>query len=348
MLKMVPKKVSFNKSVIDDLMKSMLQELITISTGYSFPEKSFSMIVAQIVEEELSKEHPVQAYRDINRRLKYLGSSDYSPKELDATASLALLIFHGVEMGLCGNRVATLRSLLYSFRDDRNELAAHSTGNETEYEVFEWGVITLGHMSRFLEEVYSSDLFDEASRDGYRRMYKNRIKQAKGALALDYKAFLQEAHEDWELDALLRNVLDGDSPNLGYHEVANDFMRRDSPKHDFSKYIAWTKKAAEAGVDSAQNVLADWYYAGFSSAGIEKDWEKALELYEAIEERDPFVAARIASLYVNDVSTEHTRDEGMRLLDEYREKWNVETIEHDDGAIELILHSKKLTVKGCM
>lgn len=328
-----PKKVSLNKSDIDDLMKMMLQDFIDISVRYSFSEESLGRVIAPILSNELSKQHPVQVYIDMDRKLKYLGLSEYLPKELDVTAATALLLYHGEEIGFPSGRMPALKSLLHSFREDRNELPAHSTGNETEYEVFEWGVITLGHMSRFLQKVYSSELFDEASRSEYRRKYRNKIKQTKCTLELDYRAYLQEINESQELDILLRKVLDSSNP-MGFHEVGNEFLRSSSSRYDLSKYIAWVKKSAKAGIDSAQEMLAGWYYEGSMLAGIEKDWSRALELYETMGEVSPPTAIRIASLYVNGVSPEHTRDEGLQLIEKYKEKWEVGVMERDDGATE--------------
>ena len=333
MIKPVPKEISLNKSAIDDLMKRVLQDFIGMAIRWSFPEKSWRDIVSPVVRAELGAPNPKQVYRNINRDLRLMDISEYTEKNLDVTAAVELLLYHSEDLGLPRKELASIRHLWYSFRDSRNAMPGHSHGNETAYEIFEWGVIALGHMGKFIEKVYNSELFDEKTRDGYKRTYRNRIRQAKSVLELDYKAHLQQENTRRELEDLLRKVLDCDDP-LAFDAVEIEYISRTSLRYDPEKYFDWVKLAASAGVDSAQQLLGDWYYEGNTLAGVEKDWSKALELYEAVDSLNPSVAIRLASLYANGISSVHSAKEGVRLISEYKQKWNIRSATCEDGSTE--------------
>lgn len=334
MVEIAPKPISYNKTMIDDLMKNVLQDYISMAVDRFLPDKSWPEIIDQILDDELSKPHPNQSYKDMKRNMDFVGRGEYTPKSLDVTAATCLLIFHGKELGLPPNgKTASIKSYVYSLRDDRNEMPAHSNANESEYEIFEWGVVTLGHMSRFLREVYECDEFEDKTRERFKRDYRNRIKQAKASLEVDYRSHLLKENDAKELDGLLRKVLDSKDP-MAFWEIEKDFRDPRSPRRDLEKYVAWVRKAADAGIDSAQELLGNMYYIGYAPANIDKDWPEALKWYELIDNREPRVEVAIASLYANGASKDHSVEEGLALIESYRDRWGVRTIKHADGVLE--------------
>ena len=334
MVEIAPKPISYNKTMIDDLMKSMLQDYISMVVDRFSPEKSWPEIIDQILDDELSKPHPNQSYKDMKRNMDFVGRGEYTSKSLDVTAATCLLIFHGKELGLPLNgKTASIKSYVYSLRDDRNEMSAHSNANESEYEIFEWGVVTLGHMSRFLREVYECDVFGDEARERFRRDYRNRIKQAKASLEVDYRTHLLKEKDAQEFDELLRKVLSSKNP-MAFWDIANEFSDSRSPRKDPEKYVAWVRKAADAGIDSAQELLGNMYYIGYAPADIDKDWTEALKWYELIDSRSPRLEVRIASLYANGASKDHSVEEGLALIESYRDRWGIQTIKHADGVLE--------------
>lgn len=334
MIEIAPKPISYNKTMIDDLMKNMLQDYIAMVVDRLSPDKSWPEIIDQILDDELSKPYLNQTYKDMKRNMDFVGKDEYTSKLLDVTAATSLLIFHGKELGLPSNgKTASIKSYVYSLRDDRNEMPAHSNANESEYEIFEWGVVTLGHMSRFLREVYECDEFEDKARERFKHDYRNRIKQAKASLEVDYRSHLLKEKDAQEFDELLRKVLDSKDP-MAFWEIANDFSDPRSPRRDLEKYAAWVRKAADAGIDSAQELLGDMYYIGYAPANIGKDWQEALKWYELIDNRSPKVEVDIASLYANGASEDHSVEEGLALIESYRNRWGVQTIESADGVLE--------------
>ena len=310
MMEIAPKPISYNKTMIDDLMKNMLQDYISMVADQFSPDKSWPEIISPILDDELSKPRPNQTYKDMKRNMDFVEGGEYTPKSLDVTAAACLLIYHGKELGLPPNRKTdSIKSYVYSLRDDRNEMPAHSNANESEYEIFEWGVVTLGHMSRFLREVYEYDEFGDKAREHFKRDYRHRIRQAKASLQIDYRSHLLKENDAKELDGLLRKVLDSENQQQAFWDIAEGFLIPSSPRRDFEKFVAWVRKAADAGIDSAQKLLGDWYYTGNDLANIEKDWQEALKWYELIDNRSPDVVASIASLYANGESTNHSAEE---------------------------------------
>lgn len=335
MMEITPKPISYNKTMIDDLMKNMLQDYISMVVDRFSPDKSWSKIIDQILDNELSKPCPNQTYKDIKRNVDFVGRGEYTPKSLDVTAAACLLIYHGKDLGLPSNgKTASIKSYVYSLRDDRNEMPAHSNANESEYEIFEWGVVTLGHMSRFLRGVYECDEFESKARECFKHDYRNRIKQAKAGLEIDYRSHLLNENDAKELDELLRKVLSSENPQLAFHDIANGFFSNGSPRRDLKKYVAWVRKAAAGGIDAALHSLGDSYYWGNNLLSNDKDWQEALKWYELIDNRDPKVEVRIASLYANGASEDHSVEEGLALIESYRDRWCIKTIKHADGVLE--------------
>lgn len=335
MMEIAPKPISYNKTMIDDLMKNMLQDYIAMVVDRFSPDKSWPEIIDQILDDELSKPGTNQAYKDMKRNMDFAGRGEYTPKSLDVTAAACLLIYHGKELGLPPNgKTPSIKSYVYSLRDDRNEMPAHSNANESEYEIFEWGVVTLGHMSRFLRKVYECDEFGDKARERFKRDYRNRIKQAKASLEIDYRSHLLKENDAQELDELLRKVLSSKNPKLAFHDIANELLFKGSPREDPEKGAAWIRRAAAAGIDVAQERLGDLYYTGYAPANIEKNWPEALKWYELIDDKSQQVETRIASLYANGVSEDHSVEEGLALIESYRDRWGVQTTKYADGMLE--------------
>lgn len=324
---------SYSKTRIDDLMKRMLQDYVDMILKRFSPEQTFADIVIRILDKELSFPNPKRPYIDMKLKMDFHGKEAYTPKSLDVTAATCLLIFQSEALGIPKGQPAPIKSALHSLRDDRNELA-HSTANESEYEIFEWGVITLGHMTRFLWEVCKCSLFSEEARDRFKHGYRNLIKQEKARLEGSYRSHLYREKEMQESADLLEYVLSNENPSLAFSEIAIEFIKPSSPRYDPGKYFDWVRRAADGGIDSAQSMLGNWYYSGAALAGVEKDWNEALEWYEKVDRVDPSVKVRIASLYANGISQEHSVEEGQELIESYKSIWNIETVKLEDGAIE--------------
>lgn len=340
MVEIVPKKISYNKTLIDDLMKNMLQDYIKMATNQFFPDRIWGDIVESILECELAKPYPARAYKDMKRNMDFVGKKEYSPKLLDVTAATCLLIQNEQDLGFPKGKTKSIKSCLYSLRDDRNEMPGHSNANENEYELFEWGVVTLGHMDRFLRVVYECELFENESKEKFKHEYRNRIKQAKLCLEIDYRTHLLRENEESEFDELLKKVLSSNDPTA-FHDVGRSFLDSRSPRKDIKKYIDWIRKAANGGIDSAQETLGDWYYTGEKAVGVEKDWTEALKWYEAVDKRSPIVEVRIASLYANGISPTHSVEEGMELIESYKSQWNIQVTELEDGTVDYRWHPKQ-------
>jgi len=248
-------------------------------------------------------------------KMQLIGMDHYSVNDMDTTIITAIL--KGPHYGPFGNcKFNKINQYLDYLQDDRN-IDAHTTGNETESELFQFAYGSLHNLSGFISAVAkakdSNVSHDE--RITYARKYLAEIVSLRLQFDNDSKEAFRVEDIEQSINCDIERIKTSKDPFRTYIEIEGQYIngRDNEVKSKLILHREFLQTAADAGIVWACPLIGDVYFEGLLT---NVDYIRASEYYEkGFTQLVLPQKLRLASIYLNDLcNSSHTKEEGMKII----------------------------------
>lgn len=325
---------------IYELRTHLLQDYFRMGMGCLYPDGEWkTKLIEYINSNKLQKE---AWFAETWKKIQKKGIENYDIEDMDASIIIAL------------NRRSTHRKapkspfivicdaeyILMNLKDDRNNDFGHPSFNEPLGEQLGWAYCTLTNMDRLLEVINETDwggnkaksnqiAFDENTKKMLVEKYRKLIREQRDGLESDFReAIAEDAMIMYEIKTLTK------SKGL-YRDWQRLYLQKYAIADDNLEY-KFLKAAAEADIKYAYEYLANIYFdmdGKNGKKGLETNYQRAAKFYRKYIALDnapnkSVYKLNLASIYINELDKNHTKEEGKTLLDSVRQQETEEVIEY--------------------
>ena len=323
------------RSEIKDLIQEALQDFLDLVVEDKWQEQLYSIAKNAVVNKELRA-----TYRKAYNKLDSMDDrSKFSTKDMDTSLIVAVTYYYDLYSKDKKDRFVKINpktgTAIYNLSDARNDYG-HLSGNESQRELYQCGLVSLHLLKDFIEIVDCYELsIDESKRNTFKKQYLKSIDKWTDILEEAHTRMKQKEkiHKDIQL------ILNSNDLNHAWATISEPYYRNWKPPMGEEEYITFITEAAKAGIVQAYASAAGYYYS------IAKDYdmaEKYLEyLYRNRKDKqydDPYLLY-LANIYLNKLSTNSGDDKAiieMLIADGHNIK------KSDDGKKYFFVHKENI------
>ncbi len=316
-------------SSVTKLQTNMLQGYFKMIIDSHYVDTSWKNKVESCVKKGVVGKYKVN-YAAANDKIRALGIEKYEIEDMDTTIISTIILYErDVTMHEVKSRI---RGVVNSVNEDRKYFA-HQNGNETDLELYHRMVVAVNNMFKLASAVDDDVLLHDNARITYRRKYTEQLSDILESIEEDrYELFKeQERIRTIEKDVFALKTTN----NFNYvwkrliEKYLGDWSLDSESRRNYYEFII---KAADAGIQRAYVNVGNFYFDGELG---QIDYKKAEEYYvKAGEELGIREKYKLASIYINGKSEEHSVQEGQTILNKIGHE-NKELIQwkRDDGFV---------------
>ncbi len=315
---------------IKTLQTHILQDYFRMALAANFPDDTWKPIFYNEVQKGVKYS---LSFVGAWNKIQLKSMDHYSINDMDTSIIIAIL--KGKKDGPFNScYFNNIYTCLDSLQNDRN-IDAHITGNETDYELFDWACGSLYNINKFISAVSKAEYCKVScdERNSYARKYQVEIE----ALSLQFKNDYDESFKEKEIEQTINwnveRIKTSKDPFITYVEIKEQYLNKqnDEGKRDFIMYNKFMQAASDAGIVWACCWIGDIYFEGLIT---DVDYIKAAEYYEkGFDQLVPKQKLRLASIYINNLcSSSLKKEEGMTILKSCESpRWKIITYSTKEG-----------------
>ena len=314
------------------LQAHILQAYFRMALAANFVDDTWKSIFRDEVQKGKESAYR-QSYVGAWEKMQLIGMDRYSIGDMDTTIITAIL--KGPKYGPFGNcKFNKINQNLDYLQDDRN-IDAHTTGNETDFELLQFAYGSLHNLSGFISAVAKAkeSKVSDDERNSYARKYLAEIESLRLQFDNDSKEAFRVEDIEQSINRDIERIKTSKDPFRTYVEIEGQYIneRDNEGKSDLILHKKFMKTAADAGIVWACPLIGDLYFEGIL---IDVDYSKAAEYYEnGLSQLVPEQKLRLASIYLNDLcNSSQTKEEGMAIIKSCESpRWEIITYTSKDG-----------------
>jgi hypothetical protein len=297
------------------LQAHILQDYFRMALTANFiDDNAWKSIFHDEVQKGVKSDFP-QSYVGAMEKMQLMGMDHYSINDMDTTIITAIL--KGTPYGPFGKcKFNKINQYLIDLQEDRN-MDAHTTGNETDSELFQFAYGSLHNLRGFIFAVAKAKecKVSDDERNSYARKYLAEIESLRMQVDNDSKEAFRAEDIEQSINRDIERIKTSKDPFGTYVEIEGQYIneRDKEGKSDLILHRKFMQTAADAGIVWACPLIGDVYFEGLLT---DVDYIKAAEYYEkGFSQLGPPQKLRLASIYLNDLcNSSHTKEEGMTII----------------------------------
>lgn len=287
------------------LITHALQDYFILDIVSQYPgdgwKQDFNVAVNNGMNDPKHKVNYIETWNKVQR----IGLASYTVQDMDISILLTVL----VSPQLSKHVKSGIRKLFGSVRETRN-LDSHSSYNQDSSLLFQEAHGALHILRSFVKAV--ADHSSSSRKLSFYQKYDQEINKLSKLLEADYDEWRRECERDERMNREIAEILQSSDPFRTYYEIMQGYRSTRDIQQQLQLQIEFDTKAAEAGIPYGCPFLGDLYFEGLMRP---VDYEKAAELYElGIDQLVPHQVLNLASIYINQLSTKRSKDDGLQMV----------------------------------
>lgn len=316
-------------SSVTKLQTNMLQDYLQMIIDDHYTDDSWKEKVERCIKKGAAGEHKA-SYAAANDKIRAVGIDKYEIIDMDTTIISTLILYEQeVTMHKVNNRI---RSVINSVNEDRKYFA-HPNGNESDLELYHHMIVAVNNMIKLASVVDGDIALDDNDRIIYRRKHTEQLCDMLESIEEDRYELFKEQERIRIIEKDVFALKTTNNFDYVWRILTEKYLGEWSLDSESRKnYYDFLIMAADAGIQRAYVYVGNLYFDGDLD---EINYEKAEEYYvKAGEELGTREKYRLASIYINGKSNEHSIEEGKTILKKY-EQDNRKLIhwEREDGFV---------------
>ena len=183
------------------------------------------------------------------------------------------------------------------------------TSSETPSQLFQWACGTINNIRMFLNVVCDHSTANIQDIQAFYQKHDVVLEKLAKELELDYAEERKEIEIETRIQREISEIQKSSDPQKTYYAISEKYYR----ERDFELNRRFMISATEAGVPYTSPFVGDLYFEGLT---VEKDYEKAATCYEqGFQHLNPHQIVRLGSIYINQISTKRSQEEGRQMVD---------------------------------
>lgn len=316
-------------SSVTKLQTNMLQDYLKMIIDNHYTDNSWKGEVERCIKKGATGEHKVN-YVAANDKIRAVGMDKYEITDMDTTIISTLILYEqNVTMHKVNSRI---RSIVNSVNEDRKYFA-HQNGNESDLELYHHIVVAVNNMFKLASAVDDDIVLHDNARITYCRKYTEQLGDILESIEEDRYEHFKEQERIRIIEKDVFSLKSTNNFDYVWRILTEKYLGEWSLDSDSRKnYYDFFIMAADAGIQRAYVNVGNFYFDGDLG---EIDYKKAEEYYvKAGEELGIREIYKLASIYINRKSEEHSVQEGQTMLKNFGHE-NKELIQwkRDDGFV---------------
>lgn len=289
---------------IRDAQTQVLQDFFELEVVPHFPNNQWISELYSIVQNDQSS----SSYAGTWSKFRRCGIQGFAVKDMDTTIIIAVLGWrNNLTNKLNFGQFKHIQKRFSTITDDRN-FNAHMNSNETPSELFLWACGTINNIRMFLKAVCDHSTAPMQSIQAYYQKHNAVLNKLVKDLEADYTEERKEQDIEIRIQREIAEIQKSSDPQKTYFTIIEQYYREQDLELDRRFMLC----ATEAGISYTSPFVGDLYFDGLT---VEKDYVKAAACYEqGFQHLNPHQIVRLGSIYVNQISTKRSREEGQNMI----------------------------------
>lgn len=290
---------------IRDAQTQVLQDFFELEIVQYFPNNQWVSELYTIVKNDQSS----ASYAGTWSKFRRSGTQGFTLKDMDTTIIVAVLSWkNNITARVDFNQFRHIQKRFSVLTDDRN-FNAHMTSSETPSQLFQWACGTINNIRMFLNVVCDHSTANIQDIQAFYQKHDVVLEKLAKELELDYAEERKEIEIETRIQREISEIQKSSDPQKTYYAISEKYYR----ERDFELNRRFMISATEAGVPYTSPFVGDLYFEGLT---VEKDYEKAATCYEqGFQHLNPHQIVRLGSIYINQISTKRSQEEGRQMVD---------------------------------
>ena len=290
---------------IRDAQTRVLQDFFELEIIQYFPNNQWVSELYMIVKNDQSSASYAGAWSKFRRS----GTQGFTLKDMDTTIIIAVLGWkNNLTARVDFNQFRHIQKRFSALTDDRN-FNAHMTSSETPSQLFLWACGAINNIRMFLKVVCDHSTADIQDIQAFYRKHDLALEKLVKELESDYAEERKEQEIELRIQREILEIQKSPDPQKTYYAIIEKYHR----EQDYELDRRFMLCATEAGIPYTSPFVGDLYFDGLT---VEKDYVKAASCYEqGFQHLNPHQIVRLGSIYLNQISTKRSREEGQKMID---------------------------------
>lgn len=290
---------------IRDAQTRVLQDFFELEIVQYFPNNQWVSELYAIVKNDQSS----ASYAGTWSKFRRSGTQGFTLKDLDTTIIVAVLSWkNNITARVDFDQFRHIQKRFSVLTDDRN-FNAHMTSSETPSQLFQWACGTINNIRMFLKVVCDHSTADIQDIQAFYQKHNVVLEKLAKELESDYAEESKEQEIEMRIQREISEIQKSPDPQKTYFAITEKYHR----EQDYELDRRFMFCATEAGIPYTSPFVGDLYFEGLT---VEKDYEKAATCYEqGFQHLNPHQIVRLGSIYINQISTKRSQEEGRQMVD---------------------------------